>query len=207
MVSGSLTVQLLAIPGAEKSAPVSADALLVARAAEGDGGAFRSIFDRHGPPVRRYLSDLLRDEAAADEATQETFVRAHAKLGALRDPNRIGPWLFGIARNVHLETRRAQKRGRSSGSVDSESPVEPADHAPSPRDVVLGREADEVLGAALEVLGEERRAALLLRIDHGLGYDQIAEQMRWSVQKVKNEIHRGRLQLRARLAKYMGGKA
>jgi RNA polymerase sigma-70 factor (ECF subfamily) len=64
-----------------------------------------------------------------------------------------------------------------------------------------------MLAAALGELGEERRAALLLRIDHGLGYDEIAAQLGWPPAKVKNEIHRARLELRAVLGKYIGGKA
>jgi len=186
---------------------MSPDAALVARAAAGDGRAFRVIFERHAPAVRRYLRDLFRDAAAADEATQETFVRAHQRLDAIRDPDRLGPWLFGIARYVHLERRRALKRVRASGNMDAEHQPELIDAAPSPEQVVLGHEADAVLADALAVLSEERRAALLLRIDHELGYGDIADQMGWSVQKVKNEIHRGRLQLRAELTKYMGGKA
>ena len=206
MLLASFAVQL-AIPGAVEQTPLSPDAALVSRAAAGDSHAFRSIFERHAPAVRRYLRDLFRDPAAADEATQETFVRAHARLDAIRDADRLGPWLFGIARHVHLERRRALKRVRFSGSMDSEDGPEPVDTAPSPEQLILGREADTVLADALGVLSEERRAALLLRLDHGLGYGDIAEQMGWSVQKVKNEIHRGRLQLRSRLAKYMGGKA
>jgi len=206
MLLASFAVQL-AIPGAVEKTPLSPDAALVSRAAAGDSRAFRSIFERHAPAVRRYLRDLFRDTAAADEATQETFVRAHARLDAIREPDRLGPWLFGIARRVHLERRRAVKRVHLSGSMDAEDGPEPVDAAPSPEQMMLGQEADAMLADALGALPEERRAALLLRLDHGLGYGDIAEQMGWSVQKVKNEIHRGRLQLRARLAKYMGGKA
>jgi RNA polymerase sigma-70 factor (ECF subfamily) len=46
-----------------------------------------------------------------------------------------------------------------------------------------------------------------MRIDHDLGYGEIAEAMGWTLQKVKNEIHRARLQLRARLATYLEGAA
>ncbi|HYH98469.1 sigma factor-like helix-turn-helix DNA-binding protein, partial [Hyalangium sp.] len=53
---------------------------------------------------------------------------------------------------------------------------------------------------------EERRSALLLRIDHGLPYEEIAQVMGWSLPKVKNEIHRARLQLRERLAAHVGGR-
>jgi RNA polymerase sigma-70 factor, ECF subfamily len=62
-----------------------------------------------------------------------------------------------------------------------------------------------MLDGAIADLTEERRAALLMRIDHGLGYSEIASAMGWSLQKVKNEIHRARLQLRRSLAGYLEG--
>jgi RNA polymerase sigma-70 factor (ECF subfamily) len=70
----------------------------------------------------------------------------------------------------------------------------------------MAREADRLLASPLGCLDEERRAALLLRIDHGLDYDEIRNVMGWSLAKVKNEIHRARLELRSRLEKYIGGR-
>src|SRR6185312_7386673 len=61
---------------------------------------FRAVYDTHSRSVRRFLGDLLRDDTAADEATQETFVRAHARLSTLASGDKVLPWLFGIARNV-----------------------------------------------------------------------------------------------------------
>jgi RNA polymerase sigma-70 factor (ECF subfamily) len=165
---------------------------------------FRSVYDAHARSVRRFLGDLLRDDASADEATQETFVRAHAKLETLREGDKVLPWLFGIARNVFYEELRARKKHLRSID-DDERDAEP-DVAPSPEGMLLGAEADAQLLAALAELGEERRAALVLRIDHGLDYDEIAAIMGWPMSKVKNEIHRARLVLRARLSKYVGGQ-
>jgi RNA polymerase sigma-70 factor (ECF subfamily) len=171
---------------------------LVERARAGDSKAFRLIFERHAPAVRRFLHDLLRDGEAADECTQETFVRAHGRLSSLRDEDKILPWLLGIARHVFHEALRA-KRPRLLLAEDEVS-------VPTPEAVLMGREADRLLTAALACLDEERRAALLLRIDHGLDYDEIRAVMGWSLAKVKNEIHRGRLELRERLQRYVGGR-
>src|SRR5262245_47375943 len=154
--------------------------------------AFRTVYDAHARSVRRFLGDLLRDDASADEATQETFVRAHARLETLREGDKVLPWLFGIARNVFYEELRARKRHLRSIDGDDERGREPA-LSPSPEGMLLGAEADAKLAEALAELGEERRAALVLRIDHGLDYDQIAEVMGWPLSKVKNEIHRARL--------------
>ncbi len=176
---------------------------LLSRARAGDGEAFRVIFDREAPGVRRFLGDLLRDDGAADEGTQETFVRAHQRLSTLSEAVKLQGWLMGIARMVFMEQLRRKRR---DGPRLDDEPVQ-IDRAPTPEAALLSGEADKVLLVALADLSTERRAALLMRIDHDLGYGEIAEAMGWTLQKVKNEIHRARLQLRARLAAYLEGAA
>jgi RNA polymerase sigma-70 factor (ECF subfamily) len=180
------------------------DRELLLRAKAGNGKAFRVIFDREAPGVRRFLGDLLRDDAAADEGTQETFVRAHLRLTTLEEPEKLQSWLFGIARMVFLEHLRRKRR--DAPMPEDAGPMR-VDSAPTPEAALLSGEADKVLDGALADLSAERRAALLMRVDHGLAYGDIAAAMGWTLQKVKNEIHRARLQLRKRLASYLEGAA
>lgn len=194
------------LPG-DDGAPADAEYALVCRARANDARAFRTLFERHAPKVWRFLRDLLQDEAAADEATQETFVRAHARLGALREEQRVLAWLLGIARHVFLESRRARRDVVDVEAEESEALLEAALPTSTPEDLLLDRELEALLGEALGELREDRRAALLLRIDHGLPYEEIAQVMGWSLAKVKNEIHRARLQLRERLAGHVRGGA
>ena len=187
-------------PAPEGRAEVPPERDLIGRARRGEPEAFRLIFHRHAPSVRRFVGDLLRDDTAADEATQETFVRAHARLRTLRDDERLGGFLLGIARMVSMEQLRRWRRDPIA--LPDEEPREP-DLGPSPELALLAGEADRVLDGALQVLSADRRAALLMRIDHGLAYEEIAETLGWNLQKVKNEIHRARLQLRERLSAYL----
>src|SRR5207244_1186279 len=126
------------------------------------------------------------------------------RLGTIRDTDKLASWLFGIARFVFLEQLRARK-SLGAPTRDPEMEAEQADGAPTPEGALLSREADQLLDQALSRLSEQRRSALLLRIDHGMGYEDIAEIMDWPVAKVKNEIHRARLQLRSHQTKYIGG--
>jgi RNA polymerase sigma factor (sigma-70 family) len=185
-------------PDERPAAPPPPADPLVEEAAGGDGPAFRALFERHAPALRRFLRDLLQDEAAADEATQEAFVRAHAKLPTLRESGRFGPWLFRIARHVALEELR-ERRGRPADADEAlaEAPAE----LPSPEAILLHAEALAMFRRALGGLPEERRACLLLAADHRLGYDDIASVMGWSPTKVRNELHRAREGLRAELAR------
>ncbi len=165
-----------------------------------DPAAFRRLFEEHAPPVRRFLRDLLRDPVAADEALQETFVRAHARLHTLRDGEKVLSWLFGIARRVTQEELRARQRRPLTRGDETDERV---DQALSAEGQLLKREADQLLAQALGALGEDRRTALLLRIDHELDYQEIGAIMGWPLSTVKNEIHRARLSLRQALGGYV----
>ncbi|HEY2029914.1 MAG TPA: sigma-70 family RNA polymerase sigma factor [Myxococcales bacterium] len=180
---------------------------LLARAKTGDAEAFRVIFHRQAPGVRRFLGDLLRDDAAADEGTQETFVRAHQKLSTLEQPAALTGWLLGIARMVFFEHLRKKRRDGRAQAPEEDGPALQIDRAPNAETLMLTREADRMLEGALESLSEDRRAALLMRIDHDLGYGEIAVAMGWPLQKVKNEIHRARQKLREELQPYLEGRA
>jgi RNA polymerase sigma-70 factor, ECF subfamily len=186
-------------------APVMAmDAVLAARASAGDAKAFRQIYERYAPAVFRFLADMLRSQSAADEATQETFVRAHGRMGGIREGDKLLAWLFGIARNVAFEALRRGKRDAPADDSVLESRATPA---PGPELELLGREADELLGAALAGLSSDRRAALLMYLDHGLSYGEIGTTLGWSLAKVKIEIHRARLALRHELSEYLGERS
>jgi RNA polymerase sigma-70 factor (ECF subfamily) len=167
-----------------------------------------AVYSEHGPGIRRFLQGLLGDRAAADDALQETFARAFRRMDTLRDPGRIAPWLFGIARNVALEARKARRRiGRLVDPGFDGDPRE--DHEGSdphtPEAELIGREAAGVVDRALDRLSADRRAVLMLRLDHGLSYDDIAGLMGWTLAKVKVEIHRAREVLREELSGYEGG--
>jgi RNA polymerase sigma-70 factor (ECF subfamily) len=168
----------------------------VLHAREDDRAAFRAVFDRCAPAVYRLLCDLLRDPALADEATQETFVRAFRRLDSVREEDRLVPWLMGIARNVSFESKRRRARERGEERAPAVS------HA-TPESDLQGRQTENALSEALGQLSPGRRAALLMRADHGLSYDEIASAMGWSLAKVKVEIHRARQQLRSLMGPHL----
>jgi RNA polymerase sigma-70 factor (ECF subfamily) len=171
-----------------------------------DHATLVSMYGELAPRVHRFLRDLLGDATLASDATQETFVRAFRRVEELPRTTRLVPWVFGVARFVALEMRKA--RGRVRRVIDDG--VEADDRAMdtrarTPEDTLLDREAVAVVERALGRLPEERRAALLLRCDHGLAYDEIAPLMGWSLSTVKVEIFRAREVLRATLEEYRGG--
>lgn len=171
-----------------------------------DQATLVSMYADLAPRVHRFLRDLLGDATVASDAAQETFVRAFRRVDDLPRTTRLVPWVFGVARFVALETRKA--RGRDRRVIDDRTAADDCatdTHARTPEDALLDREAVAVVERALRLLPEERRAALLLRCDHGLAYDEIAPLMGWSLSKTKVEIFRAREVLRATLQEYRGG--
>jgi RNA polymerase sigma-70 factor (ECF subfamily) len=172
-----------------------------------DQTSLEALYGELAPRIHRFLRDLLGDPTLATDATQETFIRAFRRVSELPAGTRLSPWVFGIARNVSLEFRRARGRFRR---VVAFAPTRAHDEIPdrtrrTPEAELLDREALDVVTRALALLSEERRAALVLRLDHGLAYEDIAQAMGWSLAKVKVEIFRAREVLRATLGEYRGG--
>jgi RNA polymerase sigma-70 factor, ECF subfamily len=168
----------------------------------GDEAALRILYERHARAIQRFLRDAIGESAAAADATQETFARAFRSLHRLRESDRVAPWLFGIARNVALEHRKARRRAAArftpaDGSTDARDEM-------TPERALMGCQTQRVLARALARMGEGRRTALLLRADHQLPYDEIATVMGWSLAKVKVEIFRARQLVRAELETHEG---
>jgi len=175
-------------------------------AASCDHATLVSLYADLAPRVHRFLRDLLGDTTLASDATQETFVRAFRRVDGLPRSTRLVPWVFGVARYVALEVRKARGRGRRIIDDCAAADEQAADtRSRSPEEALLDREAVAVIERALMRLPEDRRAVLLLRCDHGLAYDEIAPLMGWSLAKVKVEIFRAREVLRAVFEEYRGG--
>lgn len=192
--------RLLALDGGAPGA-AEGDGTLLERARGGDREAFHQLFVRHAPAVRRLLGGLLRDAHAADDAAQEAFLRAWTRLAEVREPSRVRSFLLGTARMLWLEeTARAARDERLLREPSREEPV-----ATPEQDLAASRVARD-FQRALAGLAPERQMALLLRLDQGLDYPAIGEAMGWPLHKVKNELHRARLQLREALHGWADGE-
>src|SRR5688572_11983526 len=110
-----------------------ADDLRAARQGGPEGQrAMARLYDRHAPVVHAVCRQNLGSAGgnAADDALQETFIRAYRMLDRLDSPDRLRPWLYGIARLVCSEARRAAGRRRRH---EGEAAMNHALHPPSAR--------------------------------------------------------------------------
>jgi len=193
-------------PGAYADASMDTHEDLIARARRGDEEAFRLIFERYTRPVISFIFYMVNDRALAEELAQETFVRAYKSLNALRDETKLSTWLFGIAKNVARESLRASQRSSQSVELNDQTVLEILDERESPAGKLLDRELNRMVSLALLKLDEDKRLVFTLKIYQQRSYDEISEITGFSIPKIRNDLHRARIEMRRRLGAYLGDK-
>ena len=151
---------------------------------------FHDLYQSYSRDVYRFALYLSGDPALADDITSETFVRVWSSPEPIRFATVKG-YLLTIARNLWLMERRRHLRRQGFVEVNETLP----DTGPSvSREVEAKDELGRVL-RALQEFPELDRAAVLMRADEGLSYEEIAIALGLPVATVKVKVHRARLRL------------
>ena len=142
--------------------------------AQGDVRAFDALYERQRGMLYRFILRSVSDRATADELYQETWSRLIASRGRYRVEAKFSTWLLQIAHNLIVDSFR---RARPQASAEeTETVLRELDAPDSDRpEAVLGEfEERRRLQLALEALPSEQREAFLLRVESGLGLEEIA---------------------------------
>ena len=172
------------------------EGVLAEKAKKGDHGAFADLVEMYHRRIFALSCTLIGDYHAAQDAAQETFLRAFKGLASLRDPAKFGKWLVGIAYKVGLNHHRKAKK---SASVF---------HPGYPDNVAfLVKEGpDETFKErvilAANSLGDESRSLLALKYLEGLSHAEIGEITGVEPKTVKSRLFTARKQLREKLGSY-----
>src|SRR5262245_54972491 len=163
---------------------MAGDADLVGAAAAGDRAAFAGIYDRYADRLYDFCLGMVGDRDAAD-CVQETFCSAAVDLPKLRDPEKLRPWLYSIARHQALRALRARKRETTS----DELPEEPS--AEAGPDVLASRNELAALVAQAEGgLADRDREVLDLTYRHCLTVPELAQALDVSNESAKKMVQR-----------------
>lgn len=165
----------------------------VALAAQGDTAAFERVYRAHVPRVHG-LARRMAGPEAADELTQDVFVRVWQKLGTFRGESAFGTWLHRLAVNVIVERFRTLGVARARFLADSEPVLELAAAPPRSRPD-LGMD----LQAAIEQLPPGARQVFVLHDVEGYRHDEIGTLLGVSPGTSKSQLHRARQALRGLL--------
>jgi RNA polymerase sigma-70 factor (ECF subfamily) len=171
--------------------PEPSDEALLEAWRAGDASAYEALFRRWQAPLRRHLTRMLDDPAAADDLTVETFLRLHRHRDRWRTGMPVRPWLFTIARNLARNRLRAQ---RLWGWL----PLSAAQDQPSPP--VRTDEVQRRVAEAFAALPPAQRETCSLRLLADLPIDEIARVTRVPAGTVKSRLFHGVRRLRAALA-------
>ncbi len=174
-----------------------------ARAAQkGDSAAFMQIVDAYQRPVYNLCYRILGDAGEAEDAAQETFLRAYTKLNSYQPDRKFSSWLLSIASHYCID--RLRRRRYQLISWDDLPPWRwlPATE-PAPEQATLTRETVSSVRDLLEALPADYRAAVVLRYWHDMSYDEIADTLETTVSAIKSRLFRAR-QMMAQLAEETG---
>jgi RNA polymerase sigma-70 factor (ECF subfamily) len=174
------------------------DAALVARTLAGDLDAYAALISRYRDAFGRYATHMLGNREDAQEAMQDSFVRAYRALSSCREPERFGAWLFRIVVNrCRTVRRRLLRQRRFDGNLPDDVPATGARP-----DAFEWRDEIE---RALSRLRPHYREAFLLRYVEELDYGEMARLTGVKEPALRMRVKRASDQLRDLLRDLHGG--
>ncbi|HEU5181555.1 MAG TPA: sigma-70 family RNA polymerase sigma factor [Candidatus Polarisedimenticolia bacterium] len=193
------------------------DATLVEQARGGDPAAFEELMLRYEDKVYRLAMGMMKNREDALDAVQDAFLSVFRKLDTFKGESAFSTWLYRIAMNsVYMRLRSRSRHDRTQPLEDLEQLLDPArirelvphsGWSARADDELLRKELGRELREAVASLPEEYRAIFTLREVEDLSNQEVADILGLSLAATKTRLHRARLFLRHRLAKYLQGNA
>jgi RNA polymerase sigma-70 factor (ECF subfamily) len=170
----------------------ASDAILIGRFRAGDASALEPLCARYEAPLFQFLLGILRDHHEAEDALQETFVRALQRLDGV-DPDHLRGWLFTVAYHQAMLARRRHKKPAAAlekvaGGV--------SDPEPGPVLQAETREDAVRLRRLLEQLPEGQREVIRQRVYEGKRFREIAATLGCPLNTALARMHEGLKRLR-----------
>jgi RNA polymerase sigma-70 factor (ECF subfamily) len=152
------------------------------------------VYRMHMNDIYRYVYRLTGDAGAAEDLTQDTFIRAYRFLD-IHNEGKVRPWLFKVAYHTFIDWYRKRKREGLTPLSEVRTATSKTDEGPETH--VLRKELWETFELVIVTFPWKQKHALLMFYAHQLSYEEIAEVLDITLSDVKSAIHRGRQKLRA----------
>ena len=173
-----------------------------------DRREFDALVQRYHKQAYNIAYRMAGNHADAEDLTQEAFIRAFRFFGQYRRELPFDSWLYKIMSNVFIDRLRRKPKAKIRSldqpiiTADGEAQFDIADTAEGPEDVILSKEMDVRIQAALDTLPEVFRLTVIYADIEGLSYEEIAEATDTNIGTVRSRLHRGRRLLRNKLKSY-----
>lgn len=174
----------------------------------GDENAFEELVNRFAAEVYGFLFRITSNGEEAADLTQDTFMKALIGIKSFRGDSNLRTWLFRIAINESRNRNRWWHRRKRGTTISLESQIGNSEmslieavpfRGDSAEELLLRKEREQAIEAALLELPAAFREAVILRDVQGLSYEETAEVLQTNIGTVKSRIARGRDELRRRL--------
>ncbi len=156
---------------------------------------FWKIYDQYYAKVRKFILANVRDEWAADDLIQETFIRIQKNLDSLKDPSKLSSWIFSIAYNLCQDYFR-QTRKFTAIEVEDLEPIETFKVSLMQKKLEQ-HQMGQCIQDKMDLLAPDLRTVLLLSDIMACSQKEIGEILGISVSNVKVRLHRARKKFRA----------
>jgi RNA polymerase sigma factor (sigma-70 family) len=143
------------------------------------------LFDRYNKRIFNFLATMTYDRHAAEDLTQNVFLRMIKYRNSFKDESRFQPWIYQIARNVFTDYYHNQKI--RSNNVDVEKI---GDHIPESDESAAMEEKEQLLYACMAKLTDDDRELLVLTRFQHMKYEDVANIMETTVANIKIKVHR-----------------
>lgn len=176
----------------------------IERVLAGDESAYEPLVTENQTKVYRLALRILKNEADAEDAAQEAFLKAYTSLADFRGDSRFSVWLYRLTNNICIDMLRKNKRAvivslQTEDDDGEETEIAIPDERYSPERLAeraADRDADrDAVRTALAALPDDCREILALRESAGLSYDEIAAALSLEVGTVKSRLNRARKKL------------
>ena len=184
---------------------------VIGRVLAGDRDAYSDLVSKHYQFAFRIAFRITGDASDAEEAAQETFLRAYTRLSTFRQDASFSTWVNRIAMNTAINLVERRKRdlnhlGQTAVSTDGTDPLlKVADGRAGPERLLLDGEAASLREAAMATLTPMERTAFTLRHMEDVPLAEIAEALRVPPNSVKQAVFRAVGKLRRSLQPALGG--
>jgi RNA polymerase sigma-70 factor (ECF subfamily) len=182
------------MPGFDAMTTSDDEKLWIGRARQGDDDAFTQLVEAYQRPVFNLCYRMLGDPVEAEDAAQETFIRAYTRLGSYDPERKFSSWLLAIASHYCIDRLRRQRFGLVSW--DDLPPWRwLSDPNPEPEEAALRQETQRHVRELLDRLPPDYKAAVILRYWHELSYEEIAQALDSTLPAIKSRLFRARQML------------
>ncbi len=171
------------------------DEVLIELYRAGDDAALVTLIERHFASMYSYVFRFVRTTAAAEDVTQEVFIKVWKQLHRFKPGTGLRPWLFRIARNTAIDHLRKKQSIPLSYFEDNDNEAVFADASTDSLEEAMGREDKAALSDALQELDMRYREVLLLRAEQGLTFEEIGLSIGKPLNTVKSLYRRGLVRL------------